>query len=126
FTLNPVWGLLVWVIGGVVALVGAFCYAELATTYPRSGGDYFYLSRAFGPGTGFLFGWAQLAVIMPASLGAIAYAFAKFSLQAFYPQQQIEFELPLGDNVYIFDPYFALAAMATAALTFTNVLGVFV
>src|SRR5437870_4132396 len=53
-------GLLVWVVGGVLALVGALCYAELATTYPRSGGDYVYLSKAFGGWVGYLFGWGQL------------------------------------------------------------------
>src|SRR5580704_6502367 len=55
-TADPMWGLLVWVIGGLIALIGAYCYAELGSTYPKTGGDYFYLSRAFGPGTGFLFG----------------------------------------------------------------------
>src|ERR1700722_20561897 len=47
---GTVWqGLVVWALGGVVALVGALCYAELATTYPGSGADYIYLTRAFGP-----------------------------------------------------------------------------
>ena len=73
---NPVMGILVWVIGGALALVGALCYAELATTYPRSGGDYNYLTRAFGRWTGFLFGWAQLAVILTGSIGVYAGAFA--------------------------------------------------
>jgi amino acid transporter len=126
FSLDPVWGLSVWVIGGLIALIGAFCYAELATTYPRAGGDYYYLSRGFGPGTGFLFGWAQLTLVMPASVGAMAYAFASYFLDAFYPKQSIVFELPVGDRTYTFDPYFAIAAMVVTALTFTNILGVFV
>ena len=61
--------------GGVLVLVGSLCYAELATTYPRMGGDYIYLTRAFGRPCGFLFGWAQLAVILTGSIGAMAYAF---------------------------------------------------
>ena len=44
------------------------CFAELASTYPRSGGEYVYLTRAFGPLVGFLFAWAQLAVIRPGSI----------------------------------------------------------
>ena len=66
----------VWVLGGVLAIFGGFCYAELATTYPRDGGEYEYLSRAFGSWLGFLFGWAQLAVVLTGSIGAMAYAFA--------------------------------------------------
>src|SRR5437867_10012099 len=62
-TADPRWGLLVWVFGGLIALVGAFCYAELATTFPKAGGDYYYLTHSFGPTTGFLFGWAQLIVL---------------------------------------------------------------
>src|SRR6516162_11078687 len=76
FSSDPWTGLLVWAFGGLLALVGAFCYAELATTYPRAGGDYVYLTRAFGPWCGFLFGWAQLIVILPASIGAMAIVFA--------------------------------------------------
>src|SRR5213592_1354609 len=52
----------VWAFGGVLSLVGALCYAELATTYPRYGGDYVYLTRGLDRPIGFLFGWAQLAV----------------------------------------------------------------
>jgi APA family basic amino acid/polyamine antiporter len=68
----------VWLTGGVLSLCGAFCYAELATTYPRDGGDYEYLNRAYGRWLGFLFGWAQLAVILSASIGVMAYAFADY------------------------------------------------
>lgn len=69
-------GLLCWVLGGVLSLAGACCYAELASTYPRSGGDYVYLTRAFGPKVGFLFAWSQLALLLTASIGMMAYVFA--------------------------------------------------
>jgi len=68
----------IWLLGGILCLFGALCYAELATTYPRSGGDYEYLRRAFGRPVGFLFGWAQLWVVLTASIGALAYAFADY------------------------------------------------
>jgi amino acid transporter len=73
--------LTLWALGGALSLVGAACYAELASTYPRSGGDYVYLSRAYAPIVGFLFGWAQLAVILTGSIGMMAYVFADYSAE---------------------------------------------
>jgi amino acid transporter len=70
----------VWIAGGVLSLIGAACYAELASTYPRSGGDYVYLTRAFGPLYGFLFGWAQLSVILTGSIGMMAFVFADYAV----------------------------------------------
>lgn len=78
---NGPWaGLGVWLLGGLLTFVGALCYAELATTYPRSGGDYIYLTRAYGPSVGFLFGWAQLVAILTGSCGAMAYVFADYGV----------------------------------------------
>src|SRR5262249_12003141 len=76
--------LALWLAAGLLCIIGAFCFAELGSTYPRSGGEYVYLSRAFGPWIGFLFGWAQLTVIRAgASVGVIAYAFGTFSANLF-------------------------------------------
>ena len=69
----------VWVLGGILSIIGAFCYAELATAYPRSGGDYVYLTRAYGSWMGFLFGWAQLTVIQTGGLGMLAFIFADYT-----------------------------------------------
>ena len=77
---GPGQGMAIWLLGGILSLIGALCYAELATAYPRSGGDYIYLSEAFGPCTGFLFGWAQLAAILTSSTGAMAYVFADYAV----------------------------------------------
>jgi APA family basic amino acid/polyamine antiporter len=82
FASTPEWGIGVWVIGGVLSLIGALCYAELASTYPRMGGDYVYLSRAFGPWAGFLFGWTQLAIILTASTGMMAFVFGENAVNA--------------------------------------------
>jgi APA family basic amino acid/polyamine antiporter len=68
-----------WAVCGLLSLIGALCYAELASTYPQSGGDYVYLSRAFGRWLGFLFGWAQLTVICTGSIGMLAYVFADYA-----------------------------------------------
>ncbi len=73
-------GLIVWGIGAVLSLCGALCYCELATTYPDYGGEYSYLSRAYGRRTGFLFAWMQLCVILTGSIGAMAFVFADYSV----------------------------------------------
>lgn len=74
---EPWQALALWLLGGVFSLAGALCYAELATAYPRSGGEYVYLTRAYGRGIGFLFAWAQLAVLRSGGgVAAVAYVFA--------------------------------------------------
>jgi amino acid transporter len=113
---NDPWSALgVWALGGLFALIGAFCYAELATTYPRAGGDYVYLTRAFGPWCGFLFGWAQLTVILPASIGAMAFVFADFATRLY--------EIPdvTGWNL---SSQFSYAFLAVAVLSLINIIGV--
>lgn len=74
--------LIAWGLGGIVALAGALCYAELATTYPHSGGDYHYLSRGFGRSLAFLFGWARITVIPTGSIALLAFAFGDYASQA--------------------------------------------
>ena len=76
--------ILVWVLGGVLALFGALTLAELAALFPRSGGVFAYLEEGFGPLPAFLFGWSQLAVIRAAALGAISTIFAEY-LSYFLP-----------------------------------------
>ncbi len=86
---SPGWGLAAWGLGGLLSFVGALCYAELATTYPRSGGDYVYLTRAFGSWAGFLFGWAQLAVLLTASIGAMAFVFGDYAVKVWTPPDTV-------------------------------------
>jgi len=84
------WGVLViWVVGGLLSLCGALGYAELATAYPREGGDYVYLSRAYGRWAGFLFGWMQLAVVRPCDIAAMAFAFATYARKLYDPFQNL-------------------------------------
>src|SRR5438270_6109404 len=73
----------VWAVGGLLSLIGALCYAELASAYPRSGGDFVYLTRAFGPWLGFLFGWAQLVVIRTGNIGMMGYVFGDYAVELF-------------------------------------------
>jgi len=82
---GPFSGMIAWIVGGVVSLVGALCYAELASCYRTAGGDYSYLSRAYGPRVGFIFAWAELSVIRTGgSIACMAYIFANYATE-FYP-----------------------------------------
>jgi len=71
--------LLFWLAGGIVSIIGALCYAELATTYPNVGGAYYYLKRAFGQNTAFLFAWARLTVIQTGSIALAAFVFGDYA-----------------------------------------------
>ena len=68
-----------WVAGGLISLIGALCYAELATAYPSAGGDYHFLQRAFGRNLSFLFAWARIAVIVTGSMAVLAYTFGDYA-----------------------------------------------
>ena len=70
--------LLTWVLGGVVALLGALCYGALAQRIPESGGEYVFLSRTLHPVAAFVAGWLSLIVGFAVPLGALAYAFGAY------------------------------------------------
>ena len=72
------WALTVWVFGGLISLIGALCYAELATTYPHAGGDYHFLSRAYGRKVSFLYAWAKAMVINTGSIALLAFVFGDY------------------------------------------------
>jgi APA family basic amino acid/polyamine antiporter len=108
------WGvILLWIAGGLLSLCGALCYAELATAYPKEGGDYVYLSRAYGTWAGYLFGWAQLTVVRPGDIAVMAFAFATYARTIFDP---------LAGHPAISQRLFA--AVAVLILTVINILGV--
>ncbi|MCU0648309.1 MAG: amino acid permease [Gemmatimonadaceae bacterium] len=70
--------LLVWALAGVMTITGALCCAELAAMLPKAGGQYVFLREAYGPTTGFVFGWSMLLVIQTGTIAAVAVAFANF------------------------------------------------
>lgn len=72
------WMFAAWVLGGLASLIGALCYAELATAYPHAGGDYHYLQRAYGRPVSLLFGWARLSVITTGSIALLAFVFGDY------------------------------------------------
>lgn len=67
-----------WIAGGVFSIIGALCYAELATAFPSAGGEYHFLQRAFGRSLAFLYGWARMTVIVAGSIAVFAYLFGDY------------------------------------------------
>ncbi len=76
---SPGWLMVVWLITGIITVIGAISYGELASMMPQVGGQYVYLKEAYHPLIGFLFGWTTFLVIQCGSIAAVAVAFAKFS-----------------------------------------------
>jgi len=105
---SPTSLLFTWLIGGAVSIIGALCYSELATTYPHVGGNYYYLKRAFGNNTAFLFAWARMTVIQTGSIVLLAFVFGDYATQL----------ASLGT----FSPSI-YAALAIALLTALNIIG---
>jgi APA family basic amino acid/polyamine antiporter len=76
---SPGWLMVVWIITGIITVIGAISYGELAAMMPHVGGQYVYLREAYNPLVGFLFGWTLFLVIQCGSIAAVAVAFAKFT-----------------------------------------------
>jgi amino acid transporter len=103
------WALTIWVAGALISLMGALCYAELATTYPHAGGDYHFLTRAYGKNVSFLYGWAKAMVINTGSIALLAFVFGDYMSKV----------LPLGANSTIY-----WAALIVIVLTLINLIGI--
>lgn len=100
--------LLAWLAGGLISLAGALVYAELSARHPDTGGEYAFLSRGLGRGTGFLFAWSRITVIQTGAIAAVAFVFGDYATQI----------LPLGAHsaaIY--------AGLGVIALTLLNLLG---
>lgn len=100
--------LLVWLAGGLISLAGALVYAELSARHPDTGGEYAFLSRGLGRGTGFLFAWSRITVIQTGAIAAVSFVFGDYASQI----------LPLGAHgaaIY--------AGVGVIALTVLNMVG---
>src|SRR5918992_3201285 len=75
---SPLWLLIAWALTGVITLLGALAYGELAAMYPRAGGQYVFLRESMGPLMGFLYGWTLFVVIQTGTIAAVAVAFGRF------------------------------------------------
>ncbi|GGF73849.1 amino acid transporter [Azorhizobium oxalatiphilum] len=97
-----------WLLGGLVTLIGALCYAELSSAHPHAGGEYHFLSKAYGKPVAMLFGWARGSVIQTGAIAGVAFVLGDYAAQL----------LPLG-------PYGPALYAAIAIIVFTgiNVIG---
>ncbi|MEP6607752.1 MAG: amino acid permease [Burkholderiaceae bacterium] len=102
------WMLIAWVLGGALSLIGALCYAELASAFPNAGGDYHFLTRAYGRDVSFFFGWARITAITTGSISLLAFVFGDYMSRV----------VSLGPNssaIY--------AAITVVVLTVVNIIG---
>ncbi len=117
----------IWLVGGLIALIGALCYSELGVNFQRSGGDYVYLSERFGPSWGFIDGWVSFtagfsAPIAVTSLALVSYlGYFNPSLD---PQSEAATRLALGPLSVNLGPGALLGCAIVATLSAINVFGV--
>lgn len=78
---SETWFVGAWVLGGVATLIGALVYAELAAAYPSTGGEYHFLTRAYGQPVGFLFAWARTTVIQTGAIAAVCFVLGDYAQQ---------------------------------------------
>src|SRR5476649_2267264 len=76
---SPGWLLVVWLVTGLLTLMAALSYGELAAMMPKAGGQYVYLREAFSPLWGFLYGWTLFLVIQTGTIAAVAVGFARYA-----------------------------------------------
>ncbi len=98
-----------WILGAIISILGALCYAELATAHPDAGGEYHFLERAYGGDVARLFAWARMTVIASGSIAIFAFVFADYVAQL----------LPLGEHS---SPIYA--ALLIVLLTAINLAGI--
>src|SRR5258705_4827138 len=95
---------MLWLLGGLVTLIGALVYAELGSAYPSGGGEYHFISRALGRPAGLLFAWARVTVLQTGIIAAVAFVFGD------YAQQLVPLG-PWGPAIYAALPLSTLAAV---------------
>ena len=106
---SEAWMIGTWIAGGVFAIIGALCYAELATAFPSAGGEYHFIQRAYGRSLAFLYGWARMTVIVAGSIAVFAYLFGDY-------MSRIANLGPFSSAIW--------AALVVGILTIVNYLGI--
>lgn len=103
------WVMSIWIAGALLSLAGALCYAELSTTYPHAGGDYHFLSKAYGKEASFLYAWAKAMVINTGAIALLAFVFGDYMTEV----------IRLGEHSTVI-----WAVGIVIALTLFNILGI--
>src|SRR5580692_3883535 len=113
-----------WILGGIIVLFGAFCYAELGAALPRAGGNYVYLGRGLGPLWGFLFGWMTSFLERPVGMATLAAGILRFASFLLPEVTAPLFTYHIGGYSFVFTLAQPLAALIVAAVTAINYLSV--
>jgi APA family basic amino acid/polyamine antiporter len=129
---SPLWLMLAWLAAGVITMLGALSYGELAAMYPRAGGQYVFLRESMGPLMGFLYGWTLFIVIQTGTIAAVAVAFGRF-LGVLWPAitpdrfgwfPQMDINTPGGLIEVGLTPQRLVALITVWILTWVNLRGV--
>lgn len=123
---SPTLVLVAWAAGGLLAMAGGLTYAEMGSMFPRSGGLYVFLSEAYGPAIGFLFGWACLLVILTGSIAAVAIGFAEY-FSYFFPAlgtDRVILSAPVPWGTWSLSAGQVVAAASIVLITAINYTGV--
>lgn len=129
---SPLWLMLAWLAAGVITMLGALAYGELAAMYPRAGGQYVFLRESMGPLMGFLYGWTLFIVIQTGTIAAVAVAFGRF-LGVLWPAitpdrfgwfPQFDINTPGGLIEVGLTPQRLIALITVWILTWVNLRGV--
>lgn len=97
-----------WLAGGLISIIGALCYAELASTKPDAGGEYHFLTEAYGPAIGFLFSWGRMSVIQTGAIALTAFILGDYASTIYHLG-------PFSSSIY--------AALTIITLTGLNIWG---
>jgi basic amino acid/polyamine antiporter, APA family len=114
--------LLLWIITGVITVMAALSYGELAGMMPKAGGQFVYIQRAFGNLISFLYGWTVFTVIQTGVIAAVAVAFANYT-SIFFPELNTEV-LSIANGSFVINWKQILAILSILVLTFSNTQGV--
>lgn len=123
---DPALFLAIWLVGGVLAWIGALCYSELGMNFPASGGEYVYLTQAYGPVWGFMTGWTSFLAGFAAPVAAASLAFSDY-VGTFFPvfqQGNVYWEVGSGMFSLRLGGAQILASAAIGVLTLANLFGV--
>lgn len=108
-TPNEYWFLGVWILGGIISIIGALCYSELTSSFPNAGGDYHFLKLAFGKKFSFLFAWSRITITQTGSIAILAYIAGDYLTKLY----------PIGE---LSSTYYALTILILLSLF--NILGI--
>src|SRR5215475_12615859 len=123
---SPGWLLVVWLVTGVLTVIGALSYGELAAMMPKAGGQYVYLREAFSPLWGFLYGWTLFLVIQTGTIAAVAVGFARYTgvlIPWFSESNYLIAPIRFGSYAFSLSTAQFLGLAMIALLTFMNTRG---